>query len=73
MSRAHLTHDDRIRLASLKRAGLKQKDFAFQLGKNPSTISREICLMNTKAPQYGVTAERWVFGTPSSSPQRHSR
>lgn len=41
MSRVHLTHDDRIRLASLKRAGLKQKDIAAQLGKNPSTISRE--------------------------------
>jgi len=42
MSRNHLTHDDRIRLASLKRAGLKQKDIAKQLGKNPSTISREL-------------------------------
>lgn len=42
MSRDHLTHDDRIRLASLKRAGLKQKDIAEQLSKNPSTISREL-------------------------------
>ena len=42
MSRDHLTHDDRIRLASLKRAGLKQKDIAKELGKNPSTISREL-------------------------------
>jgi len=42
MSRLHLTHDDRIRLASLKRAGLKQKEIAKQLGKNPSTISREL-------------------------------
>lgn len=42
MSRVHLTHDDRIRLASLKRAGLKQKDIARELGKNPSTISREL-------------------------------
>jgi len=41
MSRLHLTHDDRIRLASLKRAGLKQKEIAEQLGKNPSTICRE--------------------------------
>jgi len=42
MSRDHLTHDDRIRLASLKRAGLKQKDIAKELGKNPSTICREL-------------------------------
>ncbi|HLC43623.1 MAG TPA: IS30 family transposase [Patescibacteria group bacterium] len=42
MSRNHLTHDDRIRLASLKRAGLKQCDIARQLGKNPSTICREL-------------------------------
>lgn len=42
MSRDHLTHDDRIRLASLKRAGLNQKDIAKELGKNPSTISREL-------------------------------
>ncbi|MCX6113349.1 MAG: IS30 family transposase [Proteobacteria bacterium] len=42
MSRSHLTHDDRIRLASLKRAGLKQKEIAEQLGKDPSAICREI-------------------------------
>ncbi len=42
MSRDHLTHDDRIRLASLKRAGLKQKEIAKQLNKNPSTICREL-------------------------------
>ena len=42
MSRSHLTHDDRVRLASLKRAGLKQKEIAKQLSKTPSTISREL-------------------------------
>lgn len=42
MSRNHLTHDDRIRLASLKRAGLKLTQIANELGKNKSTISREL-------------------------------
>jgi IS30 family transposase len=42
MSRLHLTHDDRIRLASLKRAGLKQCDIAKELGKESSTIYREL-------------------------------
>jgi IS30 family transposase len=42
MSRDHLTHDDRIRLASLKRAGLNQTEIANELGRNRSTVSREL-------------------------------
>jgi IS30 family transposase len=68
MSRDHLTHDDRIRLASLKRAGLKQKDIAKQLGKNPSTISRELkrnpssnkALYNVKIAQDNTDQRRFL-------------
>lgn len=42
MSNHHLTRSDRARLAALKRAGLSQKQIAAQLGKNPSTICREL-------------------------------
>lgn len=42
MSHHHLTHEDRIRLATLKRAGLNQSEIARELGKNRSTISREL-------------------------------
>jgi len=41
MSQSHLTHEDRIRLASLNRAGLNQTDIAKELEKHRSTISRE--------------------------------
>jgi IS30 family transposase len=42
MSQGHLTHEERIRLATLKRAGLNQSDIAKQLGRNRSTIYREL-------------------------------
>lgn len=42
MSHYHLTHDDRIRLAALHRAGLNQTEIANELGKHRSTISREL-------------------------------
>lgn len=41
-SYAHLTKENRIELAILKRSGLKQKDIARILGKDISTISREL-------------------------------
>ena len=41
MSQNHLTHEDRIRLATLNRAGLNQTEIAHELGKHRSTISRE--------------------------------
>jgi len=41
MSQTHLTHEDRIRLATLKRIGLSQTEIARELGKHRSTISRE--------------------------------
>lgn len=42
MSYSHLTHLDRVKLATLLRAGISQKDIARELGKAPSTISREL-------------------------------
>lgn len=42
MSFHHLTSSDRARLAALKRAGHNQKRIAALLGKDPSTISREL-------------------------------
>ena len=42
MSQLHLTHEDRIRLATLKRAGFNQTEIAIELGKHRSTISREL-------------------------------
>jgi IS30 family transposase len=42
MSQSHLTHEDRIRLASLLRAGLNQTEIANELEKNRSTICREL-------------------------------
>ena len=42
MSYSHLTHLDRLKLATLLRAGIKQKDIALELAKSPSTISREL-------------------------------
>lgn len=42
VSYAHLTKENRIELAILKRSGAKQKDIARILCKDPSTISREL-------------------------------
>ena len=42
MSYKHFSRDERLGLATLKRAGLKQKDIARQLHRHPSTISREL-------------------------------
>jgi len=42
MSYTHLTHLDRVKLATLKRIGLSQKEIAAELGKSPATISREL-------------------------------
>jgi IS30 family transposase len=38
----HFSRDERLGLATLKRAGLTQKDIAKQLNRDPSTISREL-------------------------------
>jgi transposase, IS30 family len=38
----HFSRDERLGLATLKRAGLTQKEIAKQLNRNPSTISREL-------------------------------
>lgn len=42
MSYTHLTPNQRVELSVLLRAGQKQKDIAKMLGKDPSTISREL-------------------------------
>ena len=42
MSQNHLTHEERIRLAALKRAGFNQSNIAKELGRHRSTISREL-------------------------------
>jgi len=44
----HLTSSSRARLASLRRAGHNQKQIAALLGKDPSTISRELKRNKTK-------------------------
>lgn len=47
MSQNHLTHEDRIRLAALNRAGLNQTEIAKELGKDKSTVSRELSQKGT--------------------------
>ena len=47
MSHSHLTHEDRIRLAALHRAGLNQSQIAKELGKHRSTVSRELSQKGT--------------------------
>jgi IS30 family transposase len=47
MSQLHLTHEDRIRLAALNRAGFNQTEIANELGKHKSTISRELSQKGT--------------------------
>lgn len=42
MSQSHLTHEERIRLAALMRAGFNQSSIAKELGRHRSTISREL-------------------------------
>lgn len=42
VSYTHLTKENRVELAALKRSGLKQKEIARVLGKDASTISREL-------------------------------
>lgn len=42
MSYSHLTHLDRVKLATLRRVGLTQKVIAKELGRDPATISREL-------------------------------
>ena len=38
----HFSRDERLSLATLKRAGLNQKEIARQLNRHPSTVSREL-------------------------------
>ena len=61
MSQNHLTHYDRIRLATLHRAGLNQTEIAKELGRNKSTISREFTRNGTdnkSGYHVGIAQER---------------
>ena len=42
LSYTHFTHDERICLHNLVREGLSIRQIACQLGRSPSTISREL-------------------------------
>ena len=58
MSYTHLTPDQRVELAALFRARVKQKDIARQLGKDPSAISREINRNSQGGKYYAGRAKR---------------
>ena len=56
----HFSRDERLGLATLKRARFKQKEIARQLNRHPSTISRELSrgAMLNKNNYHVVVAER---------------
>ena len=49
-----LTLEKRYQISALIKAGLKQKDIAFEIGVHPSTISREIRRNNDIARGYNA-------------------
>lgn len=56
----HFSRDERLSLATLKRAGFKQKEIARQLNRHPSTVSRELSrgAMRNKNNYYVIAAEQ---------------
>jgi len=64
MSYKHFSRDERLGLATLKRAGFKQKEIARQLNRHPSTISRELgrgAAKSTTGYDVRVAQKRKVF------------
>lgn len=51
MTYRHLTLEQRYQIAALYRAGFSQKDIAHEIGRHPSTISREL-RRNGQGPRY---------------------
>lgn len=60
MSYKHFSRDERLSLATLKRAGFSQKEIARQLNRHPSTISRELSrgAMQNKTSYHTNVAEQ---------------
>ena len=56
VSYTHLTSNQCVELAALLRARVKQKDIARQLGKDPSSISREIKRNSRDGKYYAIYA-----------------
>ncbi len=56
----HFSRDERLGLATLKRAGFNQKEIAKQLNRHPSTISRELPrgAMHNKNSYHVIAAEQ---------------
>src|SRR6266487_2095802 len=71
MSFTHLTNSDRARIAALKRAGLNQLEIARQLGKNHTTIGRELRRNKTGRSTYNArTAQQKAAARRLAANQR---
>jgi len=64
-----LSEDERVRLADLLRAGLGVRAIAGQLGRSPSTVSRE--LRARRAGRGRRLAESWESGPVQGRPLGH--
>ena len=61
ISARYLSQDERIEIADLRRAGLSIREIAAQLGRAPSTISRELRRNGRRDGQYRpFEAHRWA-------------
>lgn len=54
MSHDHIKHEQRIELAALWRAGIKQKEIAKMLNVHASSVCRELKMNGTKSGKYSV-------------------
>jgi len=54
MSHGHIKHEQRIELAALWRAGMKQKEIAKMLNVHASSVSRELKRNSTQSGEYWV-------------------
>ena len=65
VSGRYLSEDERVAVAELRRRGLTVRAIAREVGRSPSTISRE--LRRNRVPSVVVTGRSWRTGSPSSA------
>ena len=56
LSPRYLSHDERVAIADLHRAGLSSRAIAEQVGRSPSTVSRELARNSAPDGRYGAAS-----------------
>lgn len=56
VSSRYLSHDERVAIADLHRAGLSSRAIAEQVGRRPSTVSRELARNSAPDGRYGAAS-----------------